>query len=417
MPKFAHMSDVHIGAFRQPELKELLLTSFDRAIDMCIQEAVEFVIISGDIFDSNIPDLISVKRATRKIREARERGIRFYVIYGSHDSSPNYASIVDVLDSAGLFTKVEKSRKFDGEVQLEFVHDQSGVSLCGISGKKLSMDRSDYEALAKGPLEKEPGVKIFVFHTAVEELKPKSLQMMSGVPSGYLPEGFDYYAGGHVHEHSLNSLWGRKCVAFPGPLFAADFRDLEPMAMGVERGFYIVDFDETGVKKVNFTSIKVADVVELAYTAEGKSSKQVQSDLSALVGNASVEGVVVLLKVSGQLSSGKTSDIDFADLRRRLTAKGPVCVLPNYSQLTSKEQVPIYAPLKSVQATEREAFVRGIKSVSSTEPKLQGEKGVELSVDLLRTLKEEKRENETKAEYVARTESSGLGVLDLEVDA
>ena len=417
MPKFAHMSDVHIGAFRQPELKELLLTSFDRAVDRCIQEEVEFVIISGDIFDSNIPDLVSVKRATGKIREARERGIRFYVIYGSHDSSPNFASIVDVLESAGLFTKVEKSSKLDGEVQLEFVRDQSGVSLCGISGKKLSMDRSDYEALAKGPLEKEPGVKIFVFHTAVEELKPTSLQMMSGVPSGYLPEGFDYYAGGHVHERSLNSLWGRKRVAFPGPLFAADFRDLEPMAMGVERGFYLVDFERSGVKQVNFVPIKVAKVVELAYSAEGKSSKQAQTDLSTLVGSASVEGDVVLLKVSGQLSSGKTSDIDFADLRRRLTAKGPACVLPNYSQLTSREQVPIFAPLRSTQATERDAFVRGIKSVSSTDPKLRGEKGVELSVDLLRTLKEEKRENETKAEYVSRTESSGLGVLGLEVDS
>jgi exonuclease SbcD len=416
MPKFAHMSDIHIGAFRQPELKELLLTSFDRAIDRCIEERVEFVIISGDIFDSNIPDLLSVKRATRKIREARERGIRFYVIYGSHDSSPNYASIVDVLDSAGLFTKVERSRKLDGELQLEFIRDQSGVSLCGISGKKLSLDKSDYEALAKGPLEREPGVKIFVFHMAVEELKPQSLQMMSGVPGGYLPEGFDYYAGGHVHEHSVGSLWARKNVAYPGPLFAADFRDLEPMAAGVERGFYLVEFERTGVKAVEFVPIKVANVVELAFPAEGKSSKQVQTDLSAMVSAASVKGDVVLLKVSGQLSSGKTSDIDFAELRKRLAAKGPVCVLPNYSQLTSKEQIPVFGPLKSVQATEREAFLRGIKDVNPTDPKLRGERGVELSVDLLRTLKEEKRENETKADYTARTESSGFGVLGLEVD-
>ena len=151
MPKFAHLSDVHIGAFRQPELKELLLNAFDKAIDRCIEDAVEFVIISGDMFDSNIPDLASVKRATGKIREARDKGIRFYVIYGSHDFSPNYASIVDVLDSAGLFTKVERSRKLDGGLRLDFVRDQSGVALCGLSGKKLSLDRSDYESLDKRP--------------------------------------------------------------------------------------------------------------------------------------------------------------------------------------------------------------------------------------------------------------------------
>lgn len=417
MPKFAHLSDVHIGAFRQPELKELLLDSFDQAIDKCIEEAVEFVIISGDMFDSNIPDLASVKRATRKIREARETGIRFYVIYGSHDFSPNYASIVDVLDSAGLFTKVERSRKLDGGLRLDFVHDQSGVALCGLAGKKLSLDKSDYELLDKGLLEKEPGFKIFVFHAAIEEVKPKSLSMMAGMPVSYLPEGFDYYAGGHVHERSINSIGTRKYVAYPGPLFATDFRDLEPLAMREQRGFYLVDFEQAGINSVDFVPIQVARVMELACSAEGKSSRQVQEELSAMVRGTSVKGEVVLLKVYGQMSAGKTSDIDFAEIRRALLAKGPICVLPNYSQLTSREQVSTSGPPRPVHMTERQAFVRGIQKVHSAEPRLRGESGVELSLDLLRTLKEEKRENETKGEYVSRTESSGLGVLGVKADS
>ena len=40
MPKFAHMSDVHIGAFRQPELRALVLDAFEQAIDRCIDEKV-----------------------------------------------------------------------------------------------------------------------------------------------------------------------------------------------------------------------------------------------------------------------------------------------------------------------------------------------------------------------------------------
>src|ERR1700681_603363 len=108
MPKFAHMSDIHIGAFgnRQPELKELVLRAFDLAVDKCIDAGVDFVVIAGDTFDSNIPDLSSVKHAAAKILKAKEQGISFYVVYGSHDFSPNYSSIVDVLESAGLLTKL-----------------------------------------------------------------------------------------------------------------------------------------------------------------------------------------------------------------------------------------------------------------------------------------------------------------------
>ena len=91
MPKFAHMSDIHIGAFRQPELRKLVLDAFAEAIDRCISEKVSFVILAGDIFDSNIPDLASVRRAAEKMREAIDSGIRFYANYGSHDFSPNYS--------------------------------------------------------------------------------------------------------------------------------------------------------------------------------------------------------------------------------------------------------------------------------------------------------------------------------------
>ena len=269
----------------------------------------------------------------------------------------------------------------------------------------------------RGLLEGEPGFKIFVFHTAIEELKPKSLSMMAGMPLSYLPEGFDYYAGGHVHERSINSIGNRKYVVYPGPLFATDFRDLEPLAMGEQRGFYLVDFGQTGINSVDFVPIQVARVVELVCSAEGKSSKQVQEELSFKARNASVKGEVVLLKVYGQMSAGKTSDIDFAEIRRLLIAKGPICVLPNYSQLSSREQVPASGPPRPVHMTERQAFVRGIQNVHSAEPKLRGESGVELSIDLLRTLKEEKRENETKGEYVSRTESSGLSVLGAKVDS
>jgi DNA repair exonuclease SbcCD nuclease subunit len=413
MPKFAHMSDIHIGAFRQPELKGLLLDAFDAAVDRCIEERVAFIVMAGDIFDSNIPDLSSVRRAAAKMKEAVDMGIRVYAVYGSHDFSPNYSSIVDVLNGAGIFTKAESLSTADGHALLDFVQDPSGPKLCGISGRKLSIDREIYSTLNREDLERAEGFKIFVFHAAIDELKPPSLEAMEAMPASYLPSGFDYYAGGHVHSHSVVSLPGHPNIAFPGPLFATDYSELLQLAHGSERGFYIVDFGDD-ISHIEFVPIKVCDVVELKYSAQGKTSTQAAEDLAKLASGAKVGGKVVLLTVEGELAAGKTSDIDFYSVRRLLGASKPTIVLSNYSHLTSREQAKSHALRGPSQVTERELFEKEIISVKSEEPGLLGSKGVTLALDLLRTLKEGRRENENKGDFEERTAKAGFGVLGLE---
>jgi DNA repair protein SbcD/Mre11 len=413
MPKFAHMSDVHIGAFRQPELKALLLDAFDTAVDRCIKERVAFVILAGDIFDSNIPDLSAVRRAAAKMKEAVEAGIRFYAIYGSHDFSPNYSSIVDVLDGAGLFAKVEVKSMVEGKTTLSFVQDPSGPKICGISGRKLSIDREEYASLDREPLEAEPGFKIFVFHGALDELKPSSLAMMESMPAANLPSGFQYYAGGHVHNRTLTSLPGHDNVAYPGPLFATDFDELLQLARGKERGFYIVDFDGDHVEKVDFIPVRVCEPIELHYSAQGKASDQAANELAQLATKTNVSGKVVLLTVDGELAEGKTSDIDFNMVRRRLLASNPLSVLSSYSHLTSRE-MPKGIPPKPIRATEREIFQSQVDSVTVDEPRLRGTHGVDLAVSLLGALKEGKKENETRGDFEERVSKSGLAVLGLQ---
>ncbi|MDG6898827.1 MAG: DNA repair exonuclease, partial [Nitrososphaerota archaeon] len=413
MPKFAHMSDIHIGAFRQPELKGLVLDAFEAAVDRCIEEKVAFILLAGDIFDSNIPDLSSVRRAAEKMREAVESGIRFYAIYGSHDFSPNYSSIVDVLNGAGLFTKAEEMSGTEDRVVLSFLQDPSGPKICGISGRKLSIDRDEYAVLDREKLEREPGFKIFVFHGAIEELKPSSLEKMDAMPASSLPASFDYYAGGHVHSRSVTSLPGRTNIAFPGPLFATDYSELLQLAHGEERGFYIVEFDDAGVSDVEYVPVKVCDVVEVHYSADGKTSAKAEKELTELASRSDVGGKVALLTAEGELAEGRTSDIDFFAIRKRLLASRPLIVLSNYSHLTSRELARDAGSPKPVHVTERELFEREVAHVKSEEARLRGEQGVTLALSLLKTLKEGRKENENKGEFEDRTSKAGLDVLGI----
>ena len=88
----------------------------------------------------------------------------------------------------------------DGKLVLEVFTDQTTkVKLVGISGRSVGLERKYFEILDRAALEREAGFKIFAFHTALDELKPAAVAQMESMPLSYLPKGFDYYAGGHLH--------------------------------------------------------------------------------------------------------------------------------------------------------------------------------------------------------------------------
>jgi hypothetical protein len=292
--------------------------------------------------------------------------------------------------------------------------DPSGPKLCGISGRKLSLDREEYTILDKPPLEAEPGLKVFVFHGAIEETKPLSLEMMEAMHVSNLPGGFAYYAGGHVHSRNLTSLPGHPNVAFPGPLFATDYSELLQLAHGGKRGFYLVEFNETGVSNVEFVPVKVCDAVEVHYSAQGKSSSQANKDLLEVAARPDLADKVVLLTVEGELAQGKTSDVDFFAIRKRLLESRPLILLSNYSRLTSREMSKKAGPPRPPRATEREVFEREIVNVKAEDAKLRGERGVATALSLLQTLKEGRKENENKGEFEDRTTKAGFDVLGLQ---
>jgi len=203
MVRFAHMADVHLGSFREPRLREANLGAFVTALDLCRAEKADFILICGDLFHTSLPDMGIVERATAKMRETRDAGIPIYVIYGSHDFSAAERSIVDVLSSAGVFEKAARaSVNDDGAIVLERTSDErTGTVLAGLSGRKLGLDKSYYEKLDAGEVVNSPGLKVFCFHGAITEMKPKELaEMAETMPASLLPKGFDYYAGGHVHD-------------------------------------------------------------------------------------------------------------------------------------------------------------------------------------------------------------------------
>lgn len=414
MPKFAHIADCHIGANREPILQELELRAFTEALDYCVKEDVDFIIVAGDLFHSNIPDLGVTNQAVRKMRELKENGIPIYVIYGSHDYSPNETSIIDILDSAGLITKIVKGKIIDDKLKLEIFQDEkTGAKLVGISARKLGLERNYFEILDRESLEKENGFKIFAFHSAVSEIKPEFLTRMESIPVSLLPKGFDYYASGHIHQQLKGEALGYKYIAYPGPLFAGYPRDLERTAKGQQRGFYIVSFDDRGIKDVKFQKIEICKSTYYEFDASNKNSLQAKKQLLEELQKLDVEDKLVVLRLKGELSGGKTSDINTTEIRKLLADKGATFVTINRYGLTSKEYTAIKATGEDAQAIEARLFQENIGTVKITNNSLKDQEGTKLAQELLRTLRQEQKLNETKKDYTERIIGQALQIMGL----
>ncbi|KKL26538.1 hypothetical protein LCGC14_2394310, partial [marine sediment metagenome] len=87
--RFAHLSDCHLGAWRNEILNQMGYDAFTQTITNIIEENVDFVIISGDLFDISNPKVDVLDLAVRELKKLHDKNIPVYGIMGSHDFSPS----------------------------------------------------------------------------------------------------------------------------------------------------------------------------------------------------------------------------------------------------------------------------------------------------------------------------------------
>ncbi len=375
--KFAHIADAHLGAFsKNPVLRDMNIRAFEMAVDMSIEERVDFVLIAGDLFHNPIPDMEIVKRGVEALKKLRDEGIRVYAIYGSHDFSAGSTSLLDVLNSTGLFQKVVNYEMVDDKIRLIPFRDETGVSIVGMSGLSSSAEVEYFQYLDLDYLKSIQGPKIFAFHTTISEVKPSYIPDKYALPKSLLPRGFDYYAAGHLHERIESDVDGSPLI-YPGALFGATYSDLDNLE---DRGFYIVeDF------KPKFRKVEVCRFVKKVVKADGLTARELEEKLMAMA-SENYEGSVVILKVRGELESGEISDIDFHSIREKFKETALEILLNTYS-LKTKERRRIQVVGETKEDIEEEVFRRISRY------------GVDFTRKVFQVLKERRPEDMTKEDF------------------
>lgn len=411
--RFAHFADTHLGFQRDAPLQDIERRVFEDAIDRCISEEVDFVLMCGDLFHVNIPDMRVQKLAIKKFRDIHDAGIPVYAVYGSHDFSPTNSSAIDLLEAAGYLNKVTIPSVENGRIRLSYIQDEkTGARLAGFSGLKAGRDTEYYEKLDRESLESADGFRVFLFHGAVGEMIQDELGD-ENIPLSYMPRGLNYYAGGHLHTFRKRDFPGYENVVYPGTSFAGYHSDMEESAQGKGRGFVLVDFKDE-VERVSFIEVPCCEYELIDMDADGMASENAAARIRGMAGSVDPADKVVILKVYGELSSGRTADIDFLSIRKMLLEAGAYHVMINRNRLTSKEYKIRSESIGTSQDIERRTFHDNIGQVRVKRTNLTGPPGVALSTNLLAALRHPMPDNEKKADYERRVTADAISKMELE---
>lgn len=319
MVRFGHIADVHLGGWKQQQMQDLNFESFKRAVDICLNSKLDFILFSGDLFDSAYPPIEVLKDTFFQFRRLKEAKIPCFIIAGSHDYSVSGKTFLDVLEKAGFCKNVFNAEERDNSIILNPTI-YGNVAIYGYPGKKSSLEISDIKRIK---LNDAPGLfKILMLHTTID--KVVGTLPIESINPDRLPKA-DYYALGHIHV-----FYDKGGFVYPGPLFPNNFKELEDLKHGT---FIIADTESPQLTERIKLQIKQIERMSIEITDALTGTEKIIQELNG--GN--LKDKIVLLRVYGELTRGKNSDIKFQQIEDFAKSKEAYFLLRNTHDLRVKE--------------------------------------------------------------------------------
>ncbi len=258
---FIHVADLHLdspfkgitaknAAIADP-LRSATFRAFDALIDLCIERAVQFLVVAGDIYDGEDRSLRAQLRFHDGLVRLAEKNIATYVVHGNHDPYGSRSSSLSFPANVHIFG-------YRHVESMPFVRE--GATVAVISGISHAR-KNETEDLAKRFARRasEP------FHIGL-------LHCTVGTNTGHDPYApcqlselldleFDYWALGHVHEQSV--LDDRSTVCYTGNTQGRSFRETG------RKGCHLVTVEDGVVAGVEFCALDAIRWAEIDVGIEG----------------------------------------------------------------------------------------------------------------------------------------------------
>lgn len=229
--RFAHLADTHLGhrQYGIYEREEDYYEVFNATVDKIIEMNVDFVIHSGDLFDSARPSTNALLAFQRGLLKLTNAGIPVYAIAGNHDSvlRTNVKPPIDLFEEPGLRI-----------IRLEEAFMEGDIFICGIPYVPKSKRDGLLKILEILSKEAEKHEKsILVLHQGLDKTLPGDAYELD---LDELPKNFDYYALGHIHNY-FEEDYGKGKLVYPGSM---EMYKLNDNFEAYGKGFCVVDIDD-----------------------------------------------------------------------------------------------------------------------------------------------------------------------------
>ncbi len=308
---FVHTADLHLG-YAQYGL-EVRRQDFDNAFTEIVEKTLElkpdFMIIAGDLFHQARPSNVTLENTIRSFKRLRDADIPILTVDGSHDSAPNSitSTILYPLDSAGLIYHLPRH---EGACWRK-------PGCCYVYGvPNFRSRRKTEEALPEFMQQNVPAPdlsvgNIFVLHGAVDLPNVKPPYIEAEVPPELIPEGFGYYAAGHVHQRYLGKF-KTGLLAYSGCTETVSYDETK-----YKKGFYHVRVNEKGEFHPEIVELQSPrKFVVLEHEFSGMNAHKITELAVQLVKDADEEGAIIIPVLKGVLpAEASRTEIDIAHIR------------------------------------------------------------------------------------------------------
>ncbi|MBI2079894.1 DNA repair exonuclease [Candidatus Micrarchaeota archaeon] len=332
--RIAIISDTHFGYARFEE------DSYKQAENAVLDANIkaDFIILAGDVFDTKIPKLETLKRAAEIFNQSK---IPILAIHGNHERrSKGMINPVQLLASIGVIDYLHGMEKIIGK-------DGEKVYVLGVGSVPEDLASEALKKVLESRVIPPDHFKILVIHQSIKELSvggehELSLEELESTP-------FDLIINGHIHER-IEKLGGRFII--PGSTVVTQLKREEAR----ERGYIIYD---TESRKNEFIVIPHRKFFyeEFVFTED-----DAIFDIKGKVENRIVEirstekEAIIKIKIKGKLKDGlKGSDLS-------LPNNDPLVFIDN--NLTAqniKERINQLRKIRDEKLSVREVAIRELE--------------------------------------------------------
>lgn len=372
MARFLHLADIHLGfdRYNSPDrTKDFFFALSDAIHKYAIAEAVDFVIIAGDLFEHRVIQPAVLNQAQLCFQPLQAANIPVLAIEGNHDNTPYGTSTSwlkylsqwgmlqllepgDVAAGDPLYSPWNEVTKKGGYIDLPCGVRVIGSAWYGSAAvQAIAQIAEAIQALPPGPAN-----TVLMFHHGLEG----QIARYSGALrySELLPlreAGVDYLALGHIHKNYSEGDW----VFNPGSLEANNVEE-----GSFKRGVYLVDISEQGVRAELKQDYQQRPIVRLKVVAKGEES---EDDLKAMAMTAVESAIdqghlvpdecpIVELRIEGQVGFERL-ELDTRQLQKDLQAMSQALIFLLKYEVEERDFVSPIAEDVSRDAIEHNAFL------------------------------------------------------------